>query len=218
MTGLVRKATLLSAAGLLIASVAMAGVPSAGNSTVPGCIKLVGYKIIAGVNTPDPHGTFSVVVKDLGGVPLNGASVVIDLGNCPDLRLCNDQQDAAALVNCASKTTRKFTDATGTVTFTVLGGSKGPGTASELQGAGRIFANGTLIGSPSVASFDLDGQSGVGINDLSVWLVDFGTLGNPAFGRSDFDCNHIIGINDLSVWLQEFGFTTSVASCAVNCN
>src|SRR5262249_966753 len=123
MTGLVRKATLLSAAGLLIASVAMAGVPSAGNSTVPGCIKLVGSK----TGGPAPAGTFSVVVRDLANNPLNGASVVVDLSNCPDLRICNDQLDAGALVNCAAKTTRKFTDVTGTVTFTVLGGSKGPG-------------------------------------------------------------------------------------------
>ena len=214
MTGLVRKATLLTAAGLFIASVAMAGVPSPGNSTVPACLKLVGAK--AGV--VDPHGTFSIIVRDLANNPLNGASVVVDLSNCPDLRLCNDQLDAGATVNCAAKTTRKFTDVTGTVTFTVLGGSKGAGTASELQNAGRVFANGTLLSSPTVSAFDLDGAGGVGINDLSVWLGDFGTSGNPAFGRSDFDCSHTVGINDLSVWLTEFGFGTSISSCAVNCN
>jgi hypothetical protein len=207
MTGLVRKAMLLTAAGCLVASVAAAGVPSAANSTVPGGIRLVGSK--AGV--PDPHGTFSIVVRDLANNPLNGASVVIDLSGCGDLNLCSEQLDAGATVTCPAKTTRKFTDISGTVTFTVLGSSHG--LASELQGAGRIYANGTLIGSPTVAAFDLDGASGVGINDLSRWLIDFGTSGNPPFGRSDLDLGGTVGINDLSRWLQEFGFGTSLTSC-----
>ena len=52
MTGLVRKASLLTAAGLLIASAAMAGVPSPGNSTFPACITLVGNTALV----PDPVG------------------------------------------------------------------------------------------------------------------------------------------------------------------
>jgi hypothetical protein len=214
MTGLVRKATLLTAAGLFIASAAMAGVPSAVNSTVPACVRLVGAK--AGV--PDPHGSFTIVVRDVANNPINGASVVIDLAGCTDLRMCNDQLDLNATVNCPAKTTRKFTDISGSVTFIVLGGSNGSGNATTLLGAGKIFANGTQIGSPTVSAFDLDGGSGVAINDLSVWLGDFGTAGNPAFGRSDFDCNNAVGINDLSVWLTQFGFTTSVApSCTPVC-
>jgi len=212
MTGLVRKATLLTAAGLLVASVAMAGVPSPGNSTTPGCITLVGS--LAGV--PDAAaGQFSVVVRDLANNPLNGASVVIDLSNAADLAICDDQLDANALVNCAAKTTRKFTDITGTVTFTVLGGSNGAGNASSLLNKGRIYANGVLIASPTVAAYDLDGSSGVGANDLSAWLTDFGT-GNP-YGRSDYDCSNTVGANDLSFWLTEFGAGTSAASCAVSC-
>ncbi len=214
MTGLVRKATLLTAAGLFIASVAMAGVPSPGNSTVPAYIKAVGSK----TGVADAHGTFSIVVRDVANNPLNAASVVIDLSGTPDLRLCNDQLDAGTTVNCAAKTTRKFTDITGTVTFTVLGGGKGAHTASTLHGGGKVFANGVQLATPTITAFDLDGVGGVGINDLSVWLVDFGTSGNPAFGRSDFDQNGAVGINDLSVWLNFFGFSSSIASCAVNCN
>jgi len=214
MTGLVRKATFLTAAaGLLIASAAMAGVPSPGNSTVPACIRLVGSK----TGVPDPHGSFTVVVRDLANNPINGASVVIDLSGCTDLRMCNDQLDASATVNCAAKTTRKFTNVSGSVSFIVLGGSRVPGGPITLQGGGKIYANGTQLSSPTVSAFDLDGGSGVGINDLSVWLTDFGTTGHPPFGRSDYDCNGAVGINDLSVWLTEFGFTTSIASCAVNC-
>lgn len=212
MTGLVRKATLLTAAGLLVASAAMAGVPSEGNSTKPACITLVGQ--LAGV--PDAAaGQFTVIVRDLANNPINGASVVIDFSNTNDLAICDDQLDVDALVNCAAKTTRKFTDITGTVTFTVLGGSNGAGNATSLLNAGRIYANGTLIGSPTVAAYDLDGSSGVGANDLSAWLTDFGT-GNP-FGRSDFDCSGGVGANDLSFWLTEFGTGASSASCSVSC-
>jgi hypothetical protein len=212
MTGLVRKATLLTAAGLFIASAAMAGVPSAINSSTPPCIRLVGS--LAGV--PDAAaGQFTVIVRDLANNPLNGASVVIDLSGCLDIRMCNDQLDVNALVNCGAKTTRKFTNALGSVTFTVLGGSNGGGNASTLLGGGRIFANGTLIQSPTVSAFDLDNAGGVGANDLSAWLGDFGS-GQP-YGRSDYDCTGTIGANDLSQWLGQFGAGTSASSCGVSC-
>src|SRR5262249_40088438 len=142
MTGLVRKATLLTAAGLLIASAAMAGIPSPGNSTLPTCITLVGS--LAGV--PDnAAGGFTVVLRDLANNPLNGASVVIDISGCTDLSICDDQLDAGALVNCGAKTTRKFTNGAGSVSFTVLGGSNGAGNATTLLGGGKIFCNGTIM-------------------------------------------------------------------------
>jgi hypothetical protein len=211
MTGLVRKATLLATAGLLIASPAMAGVPSAAQSTTPTCISLVGSN--GGI--PDPVGTFTVVVRDLANNPLNGASVVIDLSGALDLKICNDQLDANALVNCGAKTTRKFTDVSGSVTFDVLGGSNGSGNASTLLGGGKIFANGTLIQTPTVSAFDLDSSSGVGANDLSAWLKDFG-LAQP-YGRSDYDCSGGVGANDLSLWLKEFGTGLSSSSCVATC-
>lgn len=209
MTGLVRNAALLTAAGLLVASAAFAGVPSAANSTVPTCVRLVGNTL----GVPDAAGTFSVTVRDLANNPLNGASVVIDVSGCTELAICSDQLDAGATVNCAAKTTRKFTNASGVVTFTVLGGS-GPA-AVTLAGGGRIYANGVLIGSPTVSAFDLDGGGGVGINDLSKWLGDFGSL--QPYGRSDYDCSGNVGINDLSVWLGVFGGLASQSSCAVAC-
>lgn len=211
MTGLLRKAALLAAAGVFFASAAMAGVPSPGNSTVPACITLVGNT--AGI--PDASGAFSVTVRDLANNPLNGASVVIDLSGCTDIAICDNQLDAGALVNCAAKTTRKFTDALGVVSFTVLGGSNGANNATTLLGGAKIYANGVLIASPTASAFDLDGSSGVGANDLSAWLGDFGS-GTP-FGRSDYDCSGGIGANDLSIWLVAFGSGASTASCAVAC-
>src|SRR5262245_24297700 len=211
MTGLVRKATLLTAAGMLIATAAMAGIPSPINSTTPDCISLVGS--LAG--TPDAAGQINIIVRDVANTPMAGASVVIDLAACLDLSICDDQLDANALVNCGAKTTRKFTDGVGAVSFIVLGGSNGSGNAWTLLNGGRIFANGVLIKGPTISAFDLDGGSGVGANDLSAWLADFGS-GQP-FGRADYDCSGGIGANDLSIWLVEFGGGASASSCAVAC-
>ncbi|HTO91529.1 MAG TPA: hypothetical protein VMJ70_10400, partial [Candidatus Sulfotelmatobacter sp.] len=66
MTGLVRKATFLVACGVLVASAAMASVPSPANSTVPTCINLVGTN----GTSADPAGAFTVTVKDLANVPI----------------------------------------------------------------------------------------------------------------------------------------------------
>jgi hypothetical protein len=211
MTGLVRKAMLLTAAGCLIASAAMAGVPSPGNSVTPPCIQLVG----SASGVPDAVGSFTVTVRDLANNPLNGASVVVDLSGCTDIAICQDQLDGAAIVNCTAKTTRKFTNLAGQVSFTVLGGSNGANNATTLLAGAKIYANGTLIGSPTASVFDLDGSNGVAINDLSVWLTDFGSTIN--YGRSEFDCNGVVGINDLSVWLTEFGAQTSTSSCSSAC-
>src|SRR5258705_10772244 len=78
MTGLIRKATLMTLLGLLVAQAAMAGVPSASTSVLPpsGALRL-------GVDSTAPPGpggrsgagagnnvfTFSVPVNDGGGVP-----------------------------------------------------------------------------------------------------------------------------------------------------
>ena len=185
--------------------------PGGDNSTVPGCITLVGT---AG-GVPAPEGQFRVVVKDLANNPVVGAVVAVDLSFCADLHLCADQLDPNATVNCAAKRVTKLTDGAGSVFFTVLGGSNGAGNATTLLNGGRVFENGTLIGSPTVSAFDLDGSAGVGANDLSAWLTDFGSGQN--FGRSDFDCSNNVGSNDLSLWLSVYGSGTMTSSCAASC-
>ena len=199
---------------VLIPAGAQASIPPAQNATVPPCFSLVGTS--AAGAPADAAGRFTVVIRDLANFPLSGVSVVIDLSICSDLQICADQRDPAATVNCLAKTVRKFTAADGSASFTILGGSNG-GSAIEEQGGGRVYANGALMRAPTVSAFDLDGANGVGVNDLSVWLGDFGTVGNPAFGRSDFDCNGSVGVNDLSVWLGGFASGAQVRSCAASC-
>jgi hypothetical protein len=184
------------------------------NSTVPSCISLVGA---AGGVPAQSAGGFTVTVRDLANNPVAGAMIVVDLSGCPDLHFCADQLDPGVIVNCAAKTVSRPSAADGTAHFTLLGGSNGAGNAVELLGSGNIFANGTLIARPTVSAYDLDGANGVGINDLSAWLVDFGTANNPAFGRSDFDCSGSVGANDFSVWLTAYGRADQLTSCGASC-
>src|SRR5262245_24524554 len=205
----------LAAVSLLALTVAGAHASpliSPGNSTAPTLIHLVGST--GGV--PDvATGSFTIVGRNLANIPAPSATIVIDLSNCADLALCADDMDPNALVNCAAKTVRKSTNAQGEVTFTLLGHSNGTGRATSLAGAGRIFGNGVLMRTPTIASFDLDGTSGVGAGDLSTWLADYGS--GQVFGRSDFDGNGGLDANDLSLWLEVFGAGTSSASCASSC-
>jgi len=204
----------LLAFALVAASTPAGAEPSPSNSIAPVCISLVGT---SGNIPAHAAGRFQVLVRDLANNPVAGAHVVIDLSGCPDLHLCADQLDPAMDVDCANKRVGKFTDPTGSVTFTLLGGSNGAGNAVELLAAGRIYEDGNLIGDPTVSAYDLDGANGVGINDLSAWLTDFGAFGAPAFGRSDFDCSGGVGVNDFSLMLTALGSGAQTQSCGATC-
>jgi len=192
----------------------LAGVPSPANWITPPCIPLVGS---TGGVPASAFGAFTVTIRDLANNPQPNASVVIDFSNCLDIEICADQLDPNVQVNCAAKTVRKLTDLNGQVTFTILGGSNGyrGSGPSTLLGGGRIYANGVLGANPTVSAFDLDGAAGVGANDLSTWLGDFGS--SQQFGRSDYDCSNNLGANDFSLLLTAFGSTTMTTSCATSC-
>jgi hypothetical protein len=196
-----------------LAAPALAGTNIAvPKGTVPACISLVGSN--GGVAAAGA-GQFTVFVHDLANNPIAGASVAIELTSAVDLHFCADQLDPDAIVVCSFGSVRKVSGADGTVRFTLLGGSNGAGNAHTLLGGGRVYANGALIGSPTVSAYDLDGSAGVGANDLSAWLQDFGS-GQP-YGRSDYDCSGNLGANDLSLWLLAFGSGTMTTSCAASC-
>ena len=207
----VRFSVVLGVLLLLTSRQSLAGIPMPATCNCPARITLVGSN--AGV--ADAFGAFTLTVKDQANNPLSGASVVIDLALCSDIAICADQLDPGATVNCAAKTTRKFTNIAGEVSFIVLGGSSGASGVIAPPHTARVFAGGVLLASPTAAALDLDGSSGVGINDLSVWLGDFGAA--SPHGRADFDGDDSVGINDLSVWLGAFGSQGSARSCAVSC-
>src|SRR5580765_751463 len=203
---------LLAAALLIPKSWAQGGLGGGINCTVPTVIRLVGNS----GGTPDATaGRFTVVARDLAMNPIAHASVLIGFESCTDLAICADQLDADATVYCAEKLVRKLTDASGAVTFTILGHSNGAGGATMLANAGNVYVNGALIRHRTIAAFDLDGSGGVGADDLSVWLSDFGS--GMGWGRSDYDGSGTVGASDLSEWLTVFGGGTSTQSCTTSC-
>jgi hypothetical protein len=207
---MIRKAMLLSVCGLLLAGAAMASVPSKDTSTIPAGIKLVGTT--AGV--ADVAGLFTVTVRDILGSVIPNSAVVIDVSACtPDIKIQSTQPYAGLTVDCATKTVRALTNASGVASFEIVGRSTS-GTAATFL-LGKIYADGVLLGSRTVAAFDLDGAGGVGANDLSVWLGDYSAA--AAAGRSDYDFNASLGANDLSVWLGAYAPGGSATSSTPNC-
>jgi len=191
---------LLAAVLLIPKSWAQGGLGGGINCTVPTVIRLVGNS----GGAPDATaGRFTVVARDLAMNPIAHASVLIGFESCTDLAICADQLDADATVYCAEKLVRKLTDASGAVTFTILGHSNGAGGATMLANAGNVYVNGALIRHPTIAAFDLDGSGGVGAGDLSAWLSDFGS--GVDWARSEYDGSGTVGASDLSEWLTVFG-------------
>jgi len=213
MTGLVRKASLFSAVGLVVASAALANVPSPANSTKPAYIDVVGS--LSG--TADPGGAFTVIVRDFGGTPIANSQVVIDFLNCTDINLCTAVVGASVL-DCPTRTVRGFTDGTGTVSFNIMGAGKNSGNAAgPAGGCANILADGVSLFHPTVTAYDENGaltQNGVGASDLSAWVSDFGHLGSSGYkGRSDFNHDGALGAGDLSFWVSRFGSGKSASGC-----
>ncbi len=226
MTGLVRKATLFSVCGLLAAGVALADVPDPVNSSVVvtfesqplNGVYLGGHD---GAGTPDPSSEVLVTVKDLANNPIMGSIVVIDFSGCNDVHLCNTQVDGS-IADCATKTARMSTDVLGQAHFKLVGwGDHVASLNGSPLGAVNIYADGVNLYQPgsdnpngfNAATFDLDGGSGVGGGDLSLWLDDFGLLLAQGPARADYNFTGDVGGADLSIWLDYFGKLASPYSC-----
>jgi len=202
MTRLITKAALLSACGMLVAVAAMAGVPSPGNSTYPSFIRVVGSA--AGVSD-STAGKFTVIVRDVANNTIAGSFVTVDFSGCPDIKISNPQLNTNYTTNCANHTVSAYTSAAapaGSVGFTILGNSFNAGTYEGL-GCAKIYADGVLLTSATVAAFDLDATGGVTALDISVFLADLGT--HVYRGRADYDANSAVSALDLSVLLAELG-------------
>jgi hypothetical protein len=210
MTGLVRKATLLSVCGLLAASAAFAAVPDPTQSTCPAHINLVGSNGATG----DPAGNFSVTVRDLSGALIPGSIVVIDFQACTDMLFCTDQFGNST-ADCPTMTVRKATDGSGVASFSIVGGANiaAGGPTGSPAGSVKIFADGVLLCAIDSGAFNLDDDiNGVAGSDLSLWLGEFGGGNNPP--RSDYDGDASVAGSDLSLWLGEVGAGGSGVGCA----
>jgi len=218
MTGLVRKATLLSGALLLVAGVAMAGVPSAANSTLPLGIQYVGNT--GGV--ADVKGQAIVVVRDAGNNPVINSTVELLFGACAsavpsDLNLDDVQTFAGTSLNCAGFVMVAVTNGAGQATFRIVGGASAlPGNSPGITVACcTVRADGQVLGNLRVGAYDLNSSGGVNGADQSLLLATL--FAGPAGyrTRADYNGNGIVDSADLSKLLSvQFG-AGSLTSAAV---
>ncbi len=196
---------------LAMPAVIHASPPNPANCTIPSRISLVGSR----QGVPDStFGRFTVYVARLSGYPYAGAEVVVDLSAAPGTRLASSQAPNPIDVNCTAHTVRAWTNVQGLVSFTVMGSSSDAALAPGPSQA-RIYANNVCLGTIPVAAYDLDGQNGVGIADLSIWARDY--FSNEYYGRSDYDGDGVLGIGDLSLWTAALYAGGSSSSAASSC-
>jgi len=204
-------AGLVLAVGLSAAAGPARAVPSPANSSVPSHVLMVGRRDAL---ADTALGSFTIVVRDLANNPLRGVTVEFRVLNCLGARLAADPLQPGVSARCATHGYTAVTNAAGEVRMCLLGG----GTIGSPPGGGacgQVFASATLIGQPSVALVDLDGTAGVGINDLSQWLNDFGL--NEPISRSDYNGDGAVTVSDLSLWLDYWSLGTSVQSATSYC-
>jgi len=214
MTGLVRKATLLTACGCLMAGAAMAGVPDPANSVIGTGINLAGNT--AGV--VDVAVERTMTIRDAFNNPISNSTVVITFTNCTnqDIRLCNIQPSHPGLFNCAQKTVTAVTNASGVATFRIAGGATNGGgnPAGAGVGCATVQADGVPMGNLTVGAFDDNNGGGVNPADLAAFLGDrFGSYR----GRSDFNWDGFVNPSDFSLILSVRFGGGSVSSCASAC-
>jgi hypothetical protein len=193
MSGLVRKATLLTAGCLLIASAAMAGDPSPATSTIT-CVNLVGTT----GGMVDPNAPVTWTIRDAMSNPVPNASVTINFTSCTtqDIRLGQTQPDPGTLVNCTAKTITKVANGSGQVTFRIVGSANNVNNASgHTTGCASIQANGVPMGSVTVSAFDQNLTGSVTSSDLSKFATDFYGVFRA---RSDHNCTGTVTSSDLA--------------------
>jgi hypothetical protein len=207
MTGLVRRAILLTGLGLLVAGSAMASVPSAAQSTYPANgILLVGRNNTFAVPQEDVAGEFSVTVRDATPTVLPGVVVTVNFANCTDSRLCNPQSfPGLSIAGCPGgpAVVSATTNALGVATFRITGGSVNSGnSASADADCAELRAQGVFFNTLTVASIDQNAGAilnGYAANDISVAVAD--VLDNPPEmdGRTDHNYSGADQANDLSI-------------------
>jgi hypothetical protein len=147
----------------MAATAVMAGVPTAGNSTL-GTPIIIGraYSGSPSAASVDQSIPKVIIVRDAANNPVPNSVVVLNFAACnPDIRI-GSTQVAGIFVNCAAKTISGVTDATGTVTFRIVGASNttNGSDGGAPEGCCTVTADGVALGVLSVAMPDLNGARG----------------------------------------------------------
>ena len=173
---------LASILGLVFApATSSAAVPAPPLSTVPPCLTVC----------PAGDRPFSVVVRDIAGLPIPGSTVEIHLANCPEavVALCADCAQPAAY-NPVTRTFTRITDATGTATFQICGSVYCPTAPGDWA---QVRADGVILRTCRFVTTDPDGDLDVDGNDVAIVLAAVG--GPPA--HYDQNCDTIVDAADV---------------------
>ena len=204
MTGFVRKALPVAAGLLLVATSAMAGLPDASQSTVPPIMT----GSCSGTTTAD---TYTVVVKDINGSPVGGATVTIDLSTASGTSGLSAIADlhassiAPTTFDCPSQTMSQVADGSGVATFEgIFGGA-------ENSASVQVAANGVPLLLIAVRSTDMNSSGDTELADLNLFRVNFFT--NPAAVESDFNQGGTTELADLNIFRVEFFSGVVVPGC-----
>jgi hypothetical protein len=191
MTRVVRNAALLCAAGILVASAALANVPDPAHSTLtgnggPGLLIVEGAINVNGTGGSDNlldlrNGDVTVTVRDFANNLIPGSTCVIDFTNCSDINLSCDQGVGGTYTGqtyVASRkvqgTTSNVADATfGTFTFKVQGA--GPVNMATCIASPEKTCPGTLAAAAGCATVYCDG---VPIGNLRIAAYDIDRAGS----------------------------------------
>jgi len=157
MTRLVRNAALLSAGGILLASIAFANVPDPSKSTLgvgltgnpAASIRLTGRNTASAGSPALPTGTvlgtqsiasaYTVEIHDFANNPIAGSSVVIDFSSCApaaggDIQISCDQTLQVGQTYVSPSKVAGSTNAAGRFTFNVQGSAF----SAVLAGSGVV--------------------------------------------------------------------------------
>jgi len=216
MTGLVRKATLLTACGLLVAAWAAAGVPNpaktlaastsviatAGRDGASGAPNPMTEILSLPLGAPPVAVPFSRIdVRDVNDAPVAGSSVVIDFQPCntADIQVCSVQTQVGLTALCGGgfRNLTLSADGSGVAFFTIIGNSNsssGAAPAGATTACAKVYADGILVLTAKVATIDFDGTGGSGNVDLSRFFAEPAA---PTSTRADYDGSGTIDAVDL---------------------
>jgi hypothetical protein len=223
MNGLIRKAGLFTLGALLLASMAVAGVPNATNSTLTLGLPLCGGSTAGGsaegVEVVDPAGARTFTIRDGNNVAVPNVVVTIDFSTCTtgEFRLCGTQTGTGMTINCAARTISGTTNGLGQVTFNVSGHTVGsPAVNTPCAVVTSLAQN---LGTLRLSAFD-DGSGGVTGGDVGRVLSDraayIASTGNYRM-RSDFDGDADVDGADVGGMLSVRAATITSSTQAFSC-
>lgn len=193
-----RTPVLLLLAGLLPAGATLANEPPYNTSTIPLHVNLVA-RGPAGPGT-SVVGPAVVIVRDFAANPVAGARVYFDFSGCPDVAIAQDQAAPGVTVNCALRAVIEDTDANGEASIELIGTATA--VTASVANCLRIYADGVLLGYPSVGVLDRDGADGLTLADLAYWTTDYFSSTHP--DRANLDGVGGVDLGDLSVWAEAY--------------